>query len=51
MVSNGNHPLTHPKDESCPIDELMIEEFVLGQLLPQDEDYIRQHITQSYNFV
>ena len=38
MVSNGDHPLnTH-------YDETTLEEYVLGQLLPDDEQKIRQHL-------
>lgn len=39
MVSNGNHPLEQPH-----YDEIALEEYVLGQLLPDEEDAIRQHL-------
>ncbi|NDJ76105.1 MAG: hypothetical protein GYB65_07585 [Chloroflexi bacterium] len=38
MVSNGNHPL------APHYDDLTLEEFVLGQLLPDEEQAIRQHL-------
>ncbi|MCD4686756.1 MAG: hypothetical protein K8S97_12545 [Anaerolineae bacterium] len=41
MVGNGNHPLKHPH-----YDEVTLEEYVLGQLLPNQEAAIRQHLEQ-----
>lgn len=39
MVGNRNHPLNQPH-----YDEHTLEEFVLGQLLPDEEARVRQHI-------
>lgn len=41
MVGNGNHPLKHPH-----YDEVTLEEYVLGQLLPNQEAAICQHLEQ-----
>jgi len=40
MVGNGNHPLNQSH-----YDEITLQEYVLGQLLPDEEDEIRQHLT------
>lgn len=39
MVGNGNHPLN-----PSHVDEDTLQEYVLGQLLPDQEEQIRQHI-------
>lgn len=40
MVGNGNHPLNQ-----AHYDEITLQEYVLGQLLPDEEEAIRQHVT------
>lgn len=42
MVGNGNHPL----DDRSHIDEVTLEEYVLGQLLPNQEQDIQEHLAQ-----
>jgi hypothetical protein len=37
MAGNGNHPLKH-------YDEDTLHEYILGQLLPDDEEQVRQHL-------
>jgi len=39
MVGNGNHPLNQSH-----YDEITLQEYVLGQLLPDEEEAIRQHL-------
>lgn len=39
MVGNGNHPL-----DPSHVDEVTLEEYVLGQLLPNQEEAVRQHL-------
>ncbi len=39
MVSNGNHPLNKEH-----IDEVTLQEYTLGQLLPDEEQKIRDHL-------
>lgn len=40
MVGNGNHPL-----DTRHYDDYTLEEYVLGMLLPDEEDEIRQHLS------
>jgi hypothetical protein len=39
MVGNGNHPLNQPH-----YDDSILEEYVLGHLLPEEEAHIREHL-------
>ncbi len=41
MVGNGDRPL-----DQAHIDDITLEEYVLGQLLPDQEAAIRQHLTE-----
>lgn len=41
MVGNGNHPL-----DSAHIDDVLLEEYVLGQLVPNQEAAVQQHLAQ-----
>ncbi len=44
MVGNGNHPLNESH-----YDEFILEEYVLGQLLPDEEQAIRQHLAVCFS--
>lgn len=43
MVGNRNNPVDQP-DQSHHYDTFTLEEYVLGQLLPDEEEEIRQHL-------
>ncbi len=41
MVGNGNHPL-----DNAHIDDVLLEEYVLGQLVPNQEAAVHRHLAQ-----